>query len=108
MPAGKICGEKPVVQMQSQTTFLDGLWPVLTGLAVATVGVFGLFSLAEMWESGDPKISDDEVAAFTGTGLLVALGATLASLIYTPKTAKVWCGTKTNLSVSGNKSKEVI
>ena len=76
VPAGKICkGGKPV-QLQSQTTFMDGLIP--WAVAVTTGAL-----LAAAFFSDEPTLAS---IGFPILGGMAALG------IYTPKTAKVWCG----------------
>ena len=107
VPAGEICGDRSVVQMQSQTTFLDGLWPVLAGSVVLVLGVFGALGFIQAAAEGDLSEEDALAGSLVGTAL-IGLGYGLASLIYTPKTAKVWCGKKVNMPVSGNQSEEAI
>ena len=84
MPAGEICGDRSVAQLQSQTTFFNGLWPVLIGLTVIFAIGWG-FGLYEDIVKGTSE--EAEMA----TALLVALSAG-AAVAYFPKTAKVWCG----------------
>lgn len=94
VPAGEICKGSPVAQLQSQTTFINGLWPslvVITGMVVAYVVLFG--SVAEMMKA-DSTPSGEDLGTLVLTGVLVSFGSVLASTIYTPKTAKVWCGEK--------------
>ena len=99
VPAGEICGEKEVVQLQSQTTFWDGLWPFLVAATASAIGLFGLAS--EIMELGSPP-SDEDIAAMVGGGMLIVLGSILVSAIYTPKTAKVWCGEKAVVPAENN------
>ena len=98
VPAGEICGERSVAQLQSQTTFLDGFWPVLVGLTVGVaLGVFlGWF---ETIANGSPK----EIAE---TSSLLGFSAAMASVIYTPKTAKVWCGEKVVVPAENNSEEQ--
>ena len=94
VPAGEICKERSVAQLQSQTTFLNGLWPwlgSLTGMVVGSVVFLG--SVTGMMEVGSAP-SGAEAAELLGAGFLVLVGTMLAAVIYTPKTAKVWCGEK--------------
>ena len=80
IPAGKICMGKKVRQLQSQTTFWNGLIPGL----IRSGGAF--------WATyfGIKAIIEDSPASFVGA-LLTGSFVILASLIYVPKTAKVWC-----------------
>jgi len=95
VPVDEICKGKEVSQMQSQTTFLDGLWPFLISMGVATLGGLVLgYSLNENYktlkdENWEDELNLDETLAGL-TGFILA--SSLAGLIYTPKTAKVWCG----------------
>ena len=85
IPVGKICPGKKAVQLQSQTTFLNGIVPFLislVGFAVAITVAAELFAKA----TANEDISD----AFLAAGLIAL--PVLLSTAYTPKTAKVWCG----------------
>lgn len=107
VPAGEICGEKSVAQLQSQTTFWNGFWPYLSAVAATVVGTVGFLGLSSgIMEAGSPPSGGDTVAMIGG-GLLITLGIILASTIYTPKTAKVWCGKKAVLPAeSSNEAQE--
>ena len=89
IPVGKICPGKKAVQLQSQTTFLNGIVPFLISLAAFAVAInvaAELFAKAKAKGTASEDISD----VFLAAGL-IALPA-LLSTAYTPKTAKVWCG----------------
>ena len=93
VPAGEICKDRSVAQLQSQTTFVNGIWPWLGTITGMVVGVFLVGgSVAGMMDGSTPSGAD--AAALVGTGVLVLFGTMLAATIYTPKTAKVWCGEK--------------
>ena len=85
VPAGEICkGGKPA-KLQSQTSFLDRLIPFILSSAGAALGL----ALA------GGGFSDSASDFFMQDGQVIAagfLGALLGAGIYTPKTAKVWCG----------------
>ena len=88
VPTGKICAGKKAVQLQSQTTFIDGLVPVLISVAGTSLVIFSAFSsLFDDMSSG--TAAPTRLATTTA---LMALAVSLAATIYTPKTAKVWCG----------------
>ena len=94
VPAGEICKDRSVAQLQSQTTFINSIWPwlgTITGMVVGGVLVSG--SVVGMMEASSTP-SGADTAALAGMGMLVLLGTLLAATIYTPKTAKVWCGEK--------------
>ncbi len=91
VPAGEICGDKGVAQLQSQTTFLDGLWPVLiAGGAVVAVGIVGLGLFANLLSEEEEPDPGTLIPALGGMAIASILAA-LAGGIWTPKTAKVWC-----------------
>ena len=85
VPAGEVCKSKGgvPVQLQSQTTVLDSLIPWASGLAGGILAGGASFSLMDD--------SSDTAALLVSIGV-GALGFMVAQGIYTPKTAKVWCG----------------
>ena len=79
VPVDKICKGRKVLQMQSQTTFLDGLWPFLITMGSVAAAITAGYTLL-------PSIA--------GVDLVEPFLFVIGSVIYTPKTAKVWCGEK--------------
>ena len=100
VPVGKICAGKKAVQLQSQTTFIDGLVPTLISV---TGGGFVAFALFEDVFSGTANLTSLAV-----TTALMALAVSLAATIYTPKTAKVWCGEEKTAQSGGVRLLEAI
>lgn len=70
--ATQICGSREVLQMQTQITYLDMLWPFLIGTTSGITLSFALTSYDSAWLAG--------LIAF-----LIGVN------IYQPKTVKVWC-----------------
>lgn len=108
VPVDKICKDKEVWQMQSQTTFLDGLWPSLIGIGAGVLGGFFIGALgADAVLSDDPTVfaADDPImddpTVFAAAIASTVLISSFASLIYAPKTAKVWCGESVDDGVDG-------
>ena len=98
IPVGQICaGKGGARQLQSQTTFLNSLIPASIAALGAMIALGGELSFyraesdsgENLALSGDIALPIRSPLILTGAALMI-----LAPLIYTPKTAKVWCGGK--------------
>ena len=70
--ATQICDSREVLQMQTQITYLDMIWPLLIGVATGiALGV--------------------PFSNFDGELIGGLLGFLIGINIYQPKTAKIWC-----------------
>ena len=79
-----ICGSRNVVQMQTQKTFSDVSWPVIGSLLGASLGL-----AVGMLLSQDMNLLTESEAVTT---VILGWAGLLIGSLYTPKTAKVWCG----------------
>ena len=76
--ASQVCDSRKVVQMQTQLTYMDMLWPLLIGVA----------SGAALWIA---------FSSFDGELIGGPAGFFIGINIYQPKTAKIWCSQELSL-----------
>ena len=82
----RICGDREPVQMQTQKTFINQIWPFIWALGGMAIGL--------TVGAANPSNPNLQVEGLPPEAVGVALGGGVGLLLgslYTPKTARVWC-----------------